>query len=132
VQDAQQLTDVRVLGTCFTSLAAGNTLRMEQQSLAMASKPSTGSDAGLVRATREIVPVAQTVTKENIDAGLFQLRDGPPESSICRISGSRTTLEGVTIELLSGDDLQCLILEHCDTVCLRDVHFKGVRRSDHG
>jgi hypothetical protein len=124
MQVAEKLTDVGALCKHFNSMPAGSTLDLKQNSMIMWPQATHESTAGL-RVPSKIVPAAQPVTKASIDEGLFQLQSGPPGSSICYLSGSKTTLAGINIKLLSGDQLQCLVLECCDGVCLRDMSVSG-------
>lgn len=125
MQDTKDMTDIQALIEHFNSLPAGSSLHMEQQSLAMVSKPLSSDNAGFLLGNPAIVPVAQAVTKANVETGLFQLQDGVPESNICHISGSNKTLSDLTMEMMSGDELQCLVLERCNGVSLCDTIFKG-------
>ena len=126
-QGAGSIDDVAAMCEHFNILSVGTTLSMQDKTLSMMCEPvgSAAENRNVCVVTDKIVPVAQSVTKENLNSGIFQLRDAPPLSAICQVTGSHTTLEHVTLKLASGDECQCLILERCDSVCFHDVHFRG-------
>lgn len=91
-------------------------------------RPAAPSGTRCLPSSRpNVVPVARAVTKENIDTGLFKLKQAPQETLISGVSISGLTLSNVTFKLRSD---QCLILELCSRLRLQDVVIRGTRQAD--